>query len=60
MKASTVDATWRTPTIPEPEHMVRIDGTTDMFRNVSQPIKVFVFFIFIPLWFSAASHLLYS
>lgn len=51
MKASAEDGVWGIPTIPETEHVVRRDGTRGVFKNLSQPIKVLVFFIFILLRF---------
>lgn len=51
MKVSAEDGMWGIPTIPETEHVARTDGTRGAFKNLSQPIKVLVFFIFIPLRF---------
>lgn len=45
---------------PDTERMVKMDGTLEVLRNFFQPPKVFVFFIFILLWFSAASQQLPS
>lgn len=42
---------WAISTIPETEHVVRMDGTGRVFKNLSQHIKAFIFFIFIPLYF---------
>lgn len=49
MKAITEDGIWRISTTPETERLFRMDGTIEVFRNVSEPIKVFVFLIFTPL-----------